>query len=71
MPFLIGETGKILQGLTLRKWKRGQEGAKTNFPKTPLIGETHFLPPIKLVLDLFRITGYEGEKFLSAVPDPT
>jgi hypothetical protein len=52
------------------KLKRGHEGAKTNFSKTPLIGETHFLPPINLVLDLFRITGYEGEKFLSAVPEP-
>jgi hypothetical protein len=49
---------------------RGQEGAKTNFSKRTLIGETRFIPAFNLVLDLFRITGYEGEKFLSAVPQP-
>lgn len=39
--------------------------------KSPLlIGKTYCLPPIKLTLPMFRVTGYEGEKFLSAVPPP-
>ena len=36
--------------------------------RKPFIGETYFLPAFSLSLDLFRITGFEGEKLLSAVP---
>jgi len=27
------------------------------------------MPAFELLLDLFRITGYEGERFLSMVPE--
>lgn len=44
-------------------------GAKTNFLDSLLIGETRCMPAFELPLDLFRIIGYEGEKFLSMVPE--
>jgi len=49
---------------------RGQRGPKTNFSNASFIGKTHFIPAFELSLDLFRIIGYEGGKFLSVVPEP-
>lgn len=62
------KTGKYSNKIS-KNW-RGQRGPKANFLKHSLIGETHFLPPINLTLPLFRVTGYEGKKFLSAAPPP-
>jgi hypothetical protein len=48
---------------------RGQRGPKTNFLDSSFIGKTRFMPAFELPLALFRIIGYEGEKFLSMVPE--
>ena len=48
---------------------RGQRGPKTNFSDSSFIGKTRFMPAFELSLDLFRIIGYEGERFLSMVPE--
>ena len=51
-----------------KEW-RGQRGPKTNFLDSSFIGKTRFMPAFELRLDLFRIIGYEGERFLSMVPE--
>lgn len=58
------ETG----GFLLLKLWREQGAPKPNFLKSPLIGKTYCLPPINLTLPMFRVTGFGGEKFLSAMP---
>lgn len=44
-------------------------GLKDNFSSSAFIGKTPFIPAFELTLDLFRITGHENERFLSAVPE--
>ena len=67
--FLKQNTNRIGVGELAVNW-RGQRGPKPNFLKRHFTGETCFVPAFFLTLDLFRITGYEGEKLLSAVPQP-
>lgn len=44
-------------------------GVKDNFLTSAFIGKTLFIPAFELTLDLFRITGHENERFLSAAPE--
>lgn len=51
-----------------QNWREGR-GPNANFLSSALIGKTPFIPAFELTLDLFRITGHENERFLSAAPD--
>jgi len=63
----VSEEAFFIGPLTGINW-RGQRGPKPNFLKQAFIWKTRFVPAFFLTLDLFRVTGYEGEKFLLAVP---
>jgi len=43
--------------------------AKTNFLRKALIGKNYWLPPIKIILDIFRVGGKGAEKNLTADPN--
>jgi hypothetical protein len=52
----------------VKNW-REQVDAKTNFLRKVLIGKNYWLPPIKLILSIFRVGGKGAEKNLTADPE--
>jgi hypothetical protein len=65
---LLTKNRRTSGGSFFLNW-RGERSPKTDFLNASLIGETCLMPAFSLSLDLFRITGFEGEKLLSAVPE--
>ena len=62
------QNNRRIGAVAVKKNWRAQQGPKADFLASFFIGETRFMPAFELPLDLFRIIGYEGERFLSVVP---